>query len=119
MAVDVLDLAKSHPIRTLPSSRVSQNQYSFKDEYTITIFNLLVKKNMLKLAKVKCFEEIGKIDDSNYCLYHRIINHSIKNYILKGKIQVLVDANAVKLLPEQKKVTTTWFLFSLEKPHIE
>lgn len=53
---------------------------------------------MLQLPEAKRLEEVGKTDNLNYCLYHRIIRHSIRNfYIRKDKIHALVDTNMIKL----------------------
>lgn len=65
------------------------------------MFNMLMKSNMLKLSEAKHPKETGKVDDFNYCVYHRIINHHTKNYyIVKDKIHALVDTNIIKLQPE-------------------
>jgi len=45
---------------------------------------------------------VGKTDDPNYCLYHRILGHS---YIFKDVLQALIDADVLKFRLEQKKVT--------------
>lgn len=102
IVVNTPDPVKPPPSRT-PLPRIPQKQYSFKDEYTVTIFNLLIKNNILKLSEVKHSEEVRKVDDINYCRYHRIISYPTKNcYILKVKIQVLVDANVINLQPNKK-----------------
>ena len=52
-------------------------------------------------------EDVAKIDDPNYCLYHRMVHHPMKAcYILKDKIQALLEAGVMTLQPEHKKVTT-------------
>ena len=49
---------------------------------------------------------MGKTDNPNYYLYHKILGHSTKNcYIFKDVLQALIDAEVLKLHPEQKKVT--------------
>ena len=51
-------------------------------------------------------EEVGKSDNPNYCLYHRMLGHPTKScYIFKDIIQALIDAEVLKLHPEQKKVS--------------
>jgi len=48
----------------------------------------------------------GKTDDPTYYLYHMMLGHPTKNcYIFKDVLQALVDAEVLKLRPEQKKVT--------------
>jgi len=47
--------------------------YSFKDEHVVSLFKLLQKSNKLKLSEIRRSEEVGKADDPNYCLYHRML----------------------------------------------
>lgn len=129
MVVDTPDPVKPLPART-PPSRTPQKQYSFKNEQTVTTYNLCMKRNKLKSIEAKRPEEVGKVDNSNYCLYYRITNYPTKYtnyptritnyptkncYILKDKIQALVDANVIKLLSEQNNVTTNIVSFKLKK----
>jgi len=46
------------------------------DEHVVSLFKLLYKSNKLKLSEVRCPGEIGKIDDPNYYLYHRMMGNS-------------------------------------------
>jgi len=49
---------------------------------------------------------VGKTDDPNYYLYHRMLGYPTKNcYIFKDVLQALINAEILKLRPEQKKVT--------------
>lgn len=71
---------------------------------------------MLNLLEDKHPKEAWNVDDPKYCLYHLIIGHPTKNYyILKDKIQPLVDANIIKLLPEQKKIKVNMVSFKFDK----
>ena len=84
----------------------ANKQYCFKDEHVVSLFKLLHKSNKLNLSEAKRSEEVGKTDDSSYCLYHRMVGHPSKScYIFKDVLQALIDADALKLHPEQKKVT--------------
>jgi len=75
--------------------------YSFKDEHVVSLFKLLQKSNRLKLSEIRRPEEVGKTDDPNYYLYHRILGHPTKNcYIFKDVLQALIDAEILKLRPE-------------------
>jgi len=63
-----------------------------------SLFKLLQKSNKLKLLEARCPEEVGKIDDPSYCLYHRMLGHPTKNYyIFKDILQALIDAEVLKL----------------------
>ena len=53
-------------------SRVNK-QYPFKDELVDLLFKLLNKSNKLKLPEGRHPEEVGKTDNLNYCLYHRML----------------------------------------------
>ena len=81
-------------------------QYSFRDDQVVTIFHLLHKGNKMKLPDARRPNEIGRTNDPKYCLYHRMIHHPTdKCYVLKDRIQALVDAGVLTLKTEQKKVT--------------
>jgi len=90
----------------------ANKQYSFKDKHFDSLFKLLNKSNRLKLVEARRPEEMGKTDNPNYCLYHRILRHPTKScYFFKDILQILIDAEVLKLLPEQKKVTSNMMLF--------
>jgi len=87
-------------------SKFPPKQYSFKDEQVVAIFYLLHKGNKLKLPDVRRPNEMGRMNDPNYCLFHRMVHHPTnKCFVLKDKIQALVDAGVLTLKLEQKKVT--------------
>ena len=84
-----------------PSKASDSKSYSFKDEHVVSLFKLLQKSNELKLSEVRCPDEIGKIDDPNYYLYHRMLENPTKRcYIFKDVLQALIDEEALKLRPE-------------------
>ena len=107
--MEILSSAKPQPARgsnPLGQMRASM-QYSFEDEHVVSLFKLLNKSNKLKLPEARRPKEVGKTDDPNYCLYYRILGHPIKScYIFKDVFQALIDAEVLKLRPEQKNVTT-------------
>jgi len=79
----------------------ANKSYSFKDEHVVLLFKLLQKNNRFKLIEIRRLEEVGKIDDPNYCLYHKMLGHPTKNcYIFKNVLQALIDAEMLKLCPE-------------------
>lgn len=79
--------------------------YTFKDEQTVTLFHLLNKRGMLQFPNNSRPKETGKIDDSRYCLYHQNLGHPTKEcYMLKRKIQTLIEAKVIQLKSKQKKV---------------
>jgi len=75
--------------------------YSFKDEQVASIFHLLHKSNKLKLPEARRPNEVGRTNDPNYCLFHRMVHYPTSRcYVLKDKIQVLVDAGILTLKSE-------------------
>jgi len=84
------------------------------------LFKLLNKSNRLKLPEARRLDEVGKTDNPNYCLYHRMLGHPTKSYyIFKDILQALTDAKVLKLHSEQKKVTanmTSFLQFGVQPP---
>ena len=70
------------------------------------MFKLQHKSNKLKLPEPRRPEDVGKVDDPKYCMYHRAIGHPTQScYIFKDTLQALIDVEVLKLWPKQKKVT--------------
>jgi len=68
-------------------SKFPPKQYSFKDEQVVPIFHLLHKANKLKLPDARRPNEIGRTNDANYYLFHRLIHHPTdKCFVLTNKI---------------------------------
>ena len=71
--------------------KFSPKQYSFKDEQVVTIFHLLQKNGKLKLPEVRHPNEVGRTNDPNYCLFHRMVHHPtnkcfvFKEHVLGGE----------------------------------
>ena len=58
----------------------------------------LLKLKLIKFLECKRPEEIGKVDDLNYCRYHRIISHPIqKCFVLKELIMKLSKERKIDL----------------------
>ena len=105
---------KSQPARGGGSSSQprANKQYSLKDEHVDSLFKLLNKSNRLKLSEARRPEEVGKTDNPNYCLYHRMLRHPTKScYIFKDILQALIDVKVLKLRSEQKKVMANMISF--------
>ena len=82
----------------------ANKQYSFKDEHVVSLLKLRHKSTQLKLPEERRPKEVGKIDNSNYCLYQRMLGHPMKScYIFKDVLQALINMEELKLCPEQKK----------------
>ena len=84
-----------------------QRQYSFKDEHVVTIFYLLNKGNKLKLPEARHPNDVGRTNDPNYYLFHRMVHHpTCRCNVLKDKIQALIEAGILTLKSEHKRGTT-------------
>jgi len=81
LATEVKLPSKSQSVKGgLASGQAHANKsYSFKDEHIVSLFKFLQKSNLLKLLEIRCPKEVGKADDPNYCLYHRMLGHPTKN----------------------------------------
>ena len=89
-----------------PNQQRAPKQYSFKEEHVDTLFQLLRKNNKLQLPEVRKPDEAGKVDDPNYCRYHKFLGHPTRKcYVFKDILQNLVNANVLTLKPEQKTVS--------------
>jgi len=100
LATETKSPVKPQPTRGGGSSSQprANKQYSFKDEHVDSLFKLLNKSNRLKLPEARRPEEVGKTDNPNYCLYHRMLVHPTKScYIFKDIFQALIDAEVFKL----------------------
>ena len=75
--------------------------YSFKHEQAVTIFHLLYKGNKLKLSKVQRPNKMEHTNDPNFYLFHKMMHHPTNRcFVLKDKIQALVDAGVLTLKSE-------------------
>ena len=108
LAVKVSGEALPNPKKSNSNSTLEfkspQRQYSSKDEHVVTIFHLFNKGNKLKLPETRHPKELGCMNDPNYCLIHGMVHHfTSRCYILKDKIQALVDASVLTLKSEKKE----------------
>ena len=71
----------------------------------------------MKLPDVRRPNEMGRTSDPNYCFFHWMIHHPTdKCFVLKDKIQALVEAGVLTLKSEQKKVTANMVTLEFGKP---
>ena len=62
------------------------------------ILEQLLQLKLIELPECKWPEDMGKVDDPNYCKYHRIIGHPIqKNFIFKEQIMKIAKENKIDL----------------------
>jgi len=70
----------------------------------------------MKLPDARRPNEIGRTNDPKYCLFHRMIHHPTdKCFVLKDRIQALIDSGVLTLKSEQKKVTANMVTLEFSK----
>jgi len=75
-----------------------QRVYLFPDEDVPNILERLVQLKLIELPERKQPEDIGKVDDPNYCKYHCIIGHPIRKcFVFKEQIIKLAKENKIDL----------------------
>ena len=75
-----------------------QKVYPFPNEDVPNILEQLLQLKLIELPECKRPEDIGKVDNPNYCKYHCIIGHPIqKCFIFKEKIMKLAKENKINL----------------------
>jgi len=81
LATETKSPSKPQPTRGGSTSTQprANKQHSFKDEHVDSLFKLLNKSNRMKLPEAKRPEEVGKTDNPNYYLYHRMLGHPTKS----------------------------------------
>ncbi|TYK25790.1 ty3-gypsy retrotransposon protein [Cucumis melo var. makuwa] len=61
--------------------------YPFPDSDIADMLEQLLEKQLIQLSKCKRPEQAGKVNDPNYCKYHRVISHPVeKCFVLKELI---------------------------------
>ncbi|KAK9988734.1 hypothetical protein SO802_028973 [Lithocarpus litseifolius] len=72
--------------------------YPFLDADMPKMLKQLLKLKLIELPECKRLEKIGKVDDLNYCKYHRIISHPIKKcFVFKELIMKLTKERKIDL----------------------
>ena len=74
-----------------PTLGERQNQkYSFPDEEVGDLFMGLWELKLNELPKLKRPKEASKFDEPNFCHFHRILGHTLKDcFVVKNMIQKL------------------------------
>ena len=94
----LLDRWQKNNVHCLTFKECKQKVYPFPNEDVPNIFKQLLQMKLIEFPKCKRLEDIGKVDDPNYCEYHRIIGHPIqKCFIFKEQIMKLAKENRIDL----------------------
>ncbi|XP_051132648.1 uncharacterized protein LOC127252498 [Andrographis paniculata] len=86
----------------------------------LSIFDDLLRENLVELPNSKRPEKAGKVDDPRYCKYHRVIGHLIHNcFIFKDKVMELVREGKITLEDDFAIVNVTSIMFGSLKVDIK
>ena len=89
---------QKNEMRHLTFKEREQKVYSFLDEDVPNILEQLLQLKLIELPKCKRPEDMGKVDNLNYCKYHCIIGHLIqKCFVFKKQIMKLAKENKIDL----------------------
>ena len=89
---------QKNEVRRLTFKEHEQKVYLFPDEDVPNILEQLLQLKLIELLECRRLEDLGKVDDPNYCKYHRIIGHPIqKCFVFKEQIMKLAKENKIDL----------------------
>ena len=75
--------------------------YPFLDSDVSSILDELLKSKLIQLSESKRPKKANRVNDPNYCKYHRLISHPIeKCFVLKDKIMELYKEGKVEFNDE-------------------
>ncbi|KAA0041162.1 retrotransposon gag protein [Cucumis melo var. makuwa] len=70
----------------------------FSDSDIANMLEQVIEKQLIQLPECKRPKQARKVDDLNYCKYHRVISHPIeKFFVLKDLILKLARENKIEL----------------------
>ena len=89
---------QKNEVRHLSFKEHEQKVYSFPDEDVPNILGQLLQLKLIELPECRQPEDMGKVDDPNYCKYHCIIGHPIqKCFVFKEQIMKLAKENKIDI----------------------
>ena len=72
--------------------------YPFPDSDVADMLEQLLEKQLIQLPECKRPKQAEKVDDPNYCKYHRVISHPVgKCFVLKELIIKLAREKKIEL----------------------
>ncbi|KAA0068178.1 retrotransposon gag protein [Cucumis melo var. makuwa] len=82
-----------------PTLRERQKKvYLFSYSNVADMLEQLIEKQLIRLPEYKRPEQVEKVDDPNFCRYHRVISHPVeKCFMLKELILKLASENKIEL----------------------
>ena len=71
----------------LTLQEMQNKKYPFLDIEVPQMLDQLLELNVIELPEMKRPEEAGKVNDPNYCKYHRLVSHPTQHcFVLKERI---------------------------------
>ncbi|KAA0038860.1 retrotransposon gag protein [Cucumis melo var. makuwa] len=71
--------------------------YPFPNSDVANMLEQLIEKKFIQLPECKRPKQAEKVDDPNYCKYHRVISHPVeKCFVLKELVLMLARKNKIK-----------------------
>ena len=55
-----------------------EKKYPFSDSDVSSMLDELLKLKLIQLSEFKRPEKVNRVNDPNYCKYHRLINHLVE-----------------------------------------
>jgi hypothetical protein len=102
---------KGAQVARRPTLSERQNrEYSFPVEEISDLFTGLKELKLIELPNPKRPEEASKFNEPNFCHYHRILGHTLKDcFVVKNIIQKMIDegtidADLLKSMTKGKKM---------------
>ncbi|MCQ7416343.1 hypothetical protein NP118_23335 [Salmonella enterica] len=84
--------------RRLTLKERQEKVYPFPDSDISDMLEQLLEKQLIELPECKRPEEMGRVNDPNYCKYHRVISHPVeKCFVLKELILKLAKEKKIEL----------------------
>ncbi|KAA0032810.1 uncharacterized protein E5676_scaffold575G00350 [Cucumis melo var. makuwa] len=97
-------------VKSTVKESMVEKVYPFPDSDIADMLEQLLVKQLIQLLECKRPEQAGKVDDPNYCKYHRVISHPVeKCFVLKELILRLIeeDDEGWTVVTHQKKRKST------------
>ncbi|CAH9139057.1 unnamed protein product [Cuscuta epithymum] len=92
-----VDLEASKRVKSFLEEML-EKKYPFLDSDVPPMFEELMRLRLIDLPESKRPEEATKVDDPNYCKYHRILSHPTeKCWVLKDKVMALAREGKIEL----------------------
>ncbi|CAL5430658.1 unnamed protein product [Camellia sinensis] len=99
----VVGAKKPKEFKKLTMKERLEKKCSFMDDLVEDLFEDLLEQKLIALPEVKRPHEVGKTNDPKYYPYYHLISHPIKEcFVLKDKIQELLDSKIIELPPQEK-----------------